>query len=316
MKKIIIILCFLSIFSCKKTQENVSINTIELNKEWQGDLLISDLNFVNSIEPTCKLNSSFFGRTDKQIKEDDLKCALSKIKFNYEKLNSLKSKTFVGKIGPNTNIFINTTKPSDTENADIYNQATLYVQINKNITDSIVIYHLINFSEALTVKERNYFINNDNIYLLDIAEDESGASVQKWSQNKINSSGKIVLIKQKIFSVEEDSKKIMQTENDPWRGTYHFEASNKDDAKTIFNITINSLNDISVDVNEDGIENKYPHIKAEEVNNEKIKINYDPPSGDMGTIYVEKSDNEFFISGQPIYFINPGNNEMPLKKVK
>lgn len=319
MKKIIIILCYLSIFSCKKTQEKISINaiskTFELNKAWQGDPLISDLNFVNSIEPTCKLNGSLFGRADNQVKDDNLKCALSRIKFNYEKLSSLKSKISIGNIGFSAKIFIKTTKPNNTQNADVYNQATLYIEINKNITDSIIIYRSISFSEALTVKERNYFISNDNIYLLDIAEDESGTNVEKWSHNKINSEGKIVRIKQKKFSLE-DSEKTIRKVNNPWKGTYHFEASNRDKVKTIFDITINSLNDISINLTEEGIKTKYSNVKAEKIDFNKIKIIYDPSSDDMGTIYVEKSYNEYYISGNPIYFINPGNNEMPLIKIK
>ncbi|MBP1165176.1 hypothetical protein JOE44_002060 [Chryseobacterium sp. PvR013] len=101
-----------------------------------------------------------------------------------------------------------------------------------------------------------------------------------------------------------------------WTGEYHFEASNRDEAKTIFNITINSLEDISVDVTEEGIKNTHSRLKAEEVNNQKIKIKYDNSSEDMGVIYIEKSDNNYFISGNPIYFINPVNNEMPLQKIK
>ena len=75
MKNLIIILCLLSIFSCKKTQENINTNTKKntLNREWQGDSLISDLNFINSIDRTCKLNDGFFERSDKQIKDDNLK---------------------------------------------------------------------------------------------------------------------------------------------------------------------------------------------------------------------------------------------------
>jgi len=240
---------------------------------------------------------------------------LSKIKFDYEKLSSLKSIASLGSINSTTTLFIKTTKPNNTENADIYHQATLYVEINKKITDSIVIYHSINFSEALTVRERNYYVDKDNIYILDIAEDESGASVEKWSQSKINSSGKIISVKRNIFSTD-NSNKIIETKDSLWNGTYYFEALNRDNAKTIFEITINSLDDISVNVTEEGIKNKYSNIKAEKVDNGKIKINYDTSSDDMGTIYIEKSDNEFYISGNPIYFINPGNNEMSLKKIK
>ena len=67
---------------------------------------------------------------------------------------------------------------------------------------------------------------------------------------------------------------------------------------------------------EEGITNNYSSLKAAKIDNEKIRIDYDSSSDDMGTVYIEKSDDRFYISGNPIYFINPGNNEMPLKKIK
>lgn len=316
MKNLIIILSFISIFSCKKAQENISkppfSKEISIDKNWSGDVLISDLNFVSSIDPTCKLNTTFFNRSEKQVKEDDAKCALSKIRFDYDKLNSINKKYSIGKLNSNTELFIKNSVAKN-NNADLSYQATLYIETNKTISDSIVIYQSFNYSEALTVKTKYYYLDKSEIYLLDVAEDESGGNVEKWEHYKINLSGKISLVKQNFFLKDNNVKK---TNIDFWKGSYHFEASNRDEAKTIFDITINSLEDISVDVTEEGIKNKYSQLKAEEVNNGKIKINYDNSSGDMGTIYIEKSDNNYFISGSPIYFINPGNNEMPLHKLK
>ncbi|MDR4891084.1 MULTISPECIES: hypothetical protein [unclassified Chryseobacterium] len=129
---------------------------------------------------------------------------------------------------------------------------------------------------------------------------------------------KIENTKPKIQNIQQTQKISTTTKNnsDFWTGEYHFEASNRDEAKTVFDITINSLENISVDVTEEGTTNKYSKLKAEEVNHQKIKIKYDNSSEDMGVIYIEKSDNNYFISGNPIYFINPGNNEMPLQKLK
>ncbi|BFO66895.1 hypothetical protein [Chryseobacterium sp. KCF3-3] len=316
MKNLIILLSFLSIFSCKKAQENISkpsfSQEISIDKNWNGDALISDLNFVKSINPTCKLKTTFFNRSEKQVEEDDSKCALSKIKFDYEKLNSLNKKSNIGKIASNIELFIKNTVPKS-DNADLSYQTTLYIEKNKTTTDSIVIYQSFNFSEALTVKTKYYYLDKSEIHLLDIVEDESGTNVEKWEHYKINSLGKISLVQQKTFSKDNN---ITKTDINFWKGEYHFEASNRDEAKTIFDITINSLNDISVDITEEGTKNKYSQLKAEQVNNTKIKINYDNSSEDMGTIYIEKSDNSYFISGSPIYFINPGNNEMPLQKLK
>ncbi|GAA5084037.1 hypothetical protein GCM10023210_03380 [Chryseobacterium ginsengisoli] len=116
--------------------------------------------------------------------------------------------------------------------------------------------------------------------------------------------------------VASNVKNISQV-NNQWKGVYHFEASNRDDSKTSFDIVIKSLNDLSICINEDGTKSSYSHIKSENISDEKIKIIYDSSlEGEMGTIYIEKSDNGYLISGNPIYFINPGNNEMPLEKIK
>lgn len=316
MKNLIILLSFLSIFSCKKAQENVSkpsfSQEISIDKNWNGDKLISDLNFVSSINPTCKLKTTFFDRSEKQIEEDDAKCTLSKIKFNYEKLNSINKKNIIGKLASNIELFIKNNIPKS-NNADLSYQTTLYIEKNKTITDSIVIYQSFNFSEASTVKTKYYYLDKNEIYLLDIVEDESGANVEKWEHYKINSSGKISSVQQKSFSKDNN---ITKTSIDFWKGKYHFEASNRDEAKTIFNIIINSLEDISMDITEEGTTNKYSKLKAEEINHQKIKIKYNDSSDEMGVIYIEKSVDNYFISGNPIYFINPGNNEMPLQKIK
>ncbi|SFN25531.1 hypothetical protein SAMN05421594_1871 [Chryseobacterium oleae] len=316
MKNLVILLSFISSFSCKKALENVSkpsiSQEISFNKNWSGDVLISDLNFVSSIDPTCKLNTIFFDRSEKQVKEDDAKCPLSKIKFDYDKLNSINKKNIIGKLNSNTELFIKNSV-SKNNNADLSYQITLYIEKNKTISDSIVIYQSLNYSESLTVKTKYYYLDKNEIYLLDVAEDESGANVEKWEHYKINSSAKICLVKQKSFLKDNN---VTKSNIDFWKGVYHFEASNRDEAKTIFDITINSLEDVSVDLTEEGRKNKYSPLKAEEVNNGKIKINYNNTSGDMGIICIEKYDNNYFISGSPIYFINPGNNEMPLHKLK
>ena len=319
-KQIFFIIAILCLFSCKKTQENKSKTTVSnevfIDKIWNGDVLISDLSFVNSIDSSCKLSTTFFNRSEKQIKEDDSKCALSKIKFDYGKLNSINKKIHIGNLSSEIELFIKNSSPINANNADLSYQTTLYIEKNKTLSDSIIVYQSFNYSEALTVKTKYYYLDKDNIYLLDIAEDESGANVEKWEQYKINTSGKTSLVKQKLFTKENNTNTVIQNNTDIWKGNYYFEATNKDNIKTIFNITINSLENVMVNVIEDRTKNNYSNLKAEQIDNEKIKINYDESAGDMGTIYIEKTDNNYFISGNPIYFINPGNNEMPLQKTK
>lgn len=319
MKNLIILLAFLSLLSCKKEKDSISNQTIlkniNLNPNWIGDKNISDFNFINSINSSCKLNSSFFNRSEKQIKEDNLKCVLSKIKFDYSKLDSLKNKVSIGKLNNETELLIKNTYPKSKENADLYYQTTLYTEKNNKYSDSLIIYQSINYSEALTVKIRHYYIDKNKIYLLDVIEDESGASVEKWIEYQIENNGKIVLTTQKVFPMITKTDPI-QIDKNYWKGNYHFEATNRDNAKTVYDININSLNDILININEGGIKNKYSKVKAEEVSDEKIKINFDPSLEDMGIIYIEKSDSKYLISGNPIYFINPGSDSMSLKKLK
>ena len=59
--------------------------------------------------------------------------------------------------------------------------------------------------------------------------------------------------------------------NNHWKGIFHFEASNRDNSKTSFDIIIKSLNDLSININEDGIKNNYSHIKAKILAVKKLK---------------------------------------------
>ncbi|WP_300491824.1 hypothetical protein [Flavobacterium sp.] len=324
MRNIMSILCFLSLLSCKKTEEDINVKSkeITLNKEWQGDIAISDLDFANSIYPTCRVSGDFFERSGEQMEADKTECILSKIKFDYEKLESVKARVSAGKINSKTEVFIKTTKPKPIEGASLPHQATLYVEVNNKVTDSMIIYHSINFDMALEVSQRYYYLNKDMIYLLDFFENESGSGAKKWAQYKINTSGKIILVKQKIFSPEDfdDSREASEAENDmaeevdrSWNGSYHAEGSNG----TLFDITINWLDDISLTITEDGIKNSYPNLKAMKMGDEKIKINYDLSlSDEMGVIYIKKKENGFYISGSPIFPILPGADEMPLDKIR
>ncbi|THV61887.1 hypothetical protein [Chryseobacterium candidae] len=164
---------------------------------------------------------------------------------------------------------------------------------------------------------KNFLISLSLIFL-------SYSCEQKKEQKSITAINKTELNKtDSLISHNENESSTVVTDNnfkknniDFWKGEYYFEASNRDEAKTVFNITINSLEDISIDVTEEGTTNKYSKLNAEEVNHQKIKIKYDDSSDEMGIIYIEKSDDNYFISGNPIYFINPGNNEMPLQKLK
>lgn len=110
------------------------------------------------------------------------------------------------------------------------------------------------------------------------------------------------------------NKKIVITDEN-WIGNYSVSAKNKDGLVTSFDINIINLNNIALKyVSDGGNIETYKNLKSVFVQKGKIKINFNPNYREMGVIYIEKVGKEYFISGNPIYFINPGNDEMPLKR--
>ncbi|WP_147473937.1 hypothetical protein [Chryseobacterium nematophagum] len=183
--------------------------------------------------------------------------------------------------------------------------------------DSLNIYETLN-SEA-TVEKCFLIDENKKIHIYENSEGYD-----------INDNGKdtLIVVKEETdYEVSDKGKFILSTNEktspkslfitDSWNGKYHFEASNRDNAKTIYDINIKFLDDISIDINDDGSKENYSHLQAVKLNDEKIKIVFNSSLEDeMGVIYIERLDDGYVISGNPIYFINPGNNEMPLKKIK
>jgi hypothetical protein len=164
------------------------------------------------------------------------------------------------------------------------------IDLNKNLKE----YKSITF-ENFKIYQIGW--SKDNYILFKVSSDD-GKSFQYYKSNVLSSNTKVTL-----------------ENNDDWTGTFYIEISNRDKIKTIFNITVKSLNNVSVSINEDGSNESYSNIKAEIVNEDKIKIIYNPTLEDeMGIIYLEKSDNSYFISGTPIYMINPGSNEREISK--
>ncbi len=101
-----------------------------------------------------------------------------------------------------------------------------------------------------------------------------------------------------------------------WIGSYSFSARNREGLKTSFDIQMIKLDNITVKyISDGGKVQTYKNIKGKLIQKNKLSIPFNPQNKDMGLIYVEKTNKEFFISGSPIYFINPGNDARPLKKI-
>jgi len=100
-----------------------------------------------------------------------------------------------------------------------------------------------------------------------------------------------------------------------WAGKYYFEATNKDDLKTSFDINIADLKNITLVYVGDGEKPEtYKKLKGESVSENKIKIIFNKSYEGLGEIYLEKVGKDYYISGEAIYYINPGSDKMLIKK--
>lgn len=194
-----------------------------------------------------------------------------------------------------------------------YNYLTLITStpLNKIIDYKIIYYNNQRFEHH----SRYFYIDKDlNIYIKDFAVDEISTHFLGQERYKISPKGKFIFISGEKVGGKGSKSQTNLTKN--WKGNYHFEATNRGDAKTTFDVTINSLKDIVIKINEDGSKETYPNIRADVVNSDKIRIKYNSSENEMGIIYVERSGDQYFISGNPIYFINPGTSEGELIKEK
>lgn len=303
MKKIIIFLVITLFVSCKKEENISSQNNIKNNEKVfvsYGDTLISQSVYITQLQNSI------------DIKQQRIN--LSKLKFDYDKFlswdyNTIEEKKF-------GNITLKFQKENKTkQGADIFTNIKLTIVKDNKSIDDLIVYKQENYSEALVAINQYFYIDSIlNLWTLEINEDEDGIKVKSWNSYLIDKkSGKINLIKKN----ETDSNNVINTNesSDIWIGKYFLEKSNKDELKTSFEITINNLEDIKVTYINDGNEAEiYENLKAEIVDEDKIKIIFNKKYNKMGIIYIQNHEKDFFISGVPISNINPGNDEYFLNK--
>ncbi|MGM5630054.1 hypothetical protein O2K51_04050 [Apibacter raozihei] len=117
------------------------------------------------------------------------------------------------------------------------------------------------------------------------------------------------------FTIINSCKTNADDNNQKWIGKYFVESYNKDNLKTSFDITIFNLDSINLlYISDDNPPEKYYNLKAIPKSSNKIKIIFNLNYKEMGIIYLEKSNDKYFISGDPIYFINPGNGIFQISK--
>lgn len=220
----------------------------------------------------------------------------------------------------NINVFIVEFKP----NGDEYTEPIVVLfscYKNKKI-DSLIVYETIEWEGSLKkrfVIDKNKVIKVSEVSKAnDVTESGSDTLIVSKKTNTYNLSDKgffssIIYVKSDVFSL---SNKDLSSSN-IWKGEYYFESKNKDNLKTSFEIKIKNIRDIAIKyVSDEDKPEIYNHIVGELIGTEKLKINFNDEDDEMGTIFLEKNDKGFNISGQPIYFINPGNDYLSINKIK
>ncbi|MCV9926931.1 hypothetical protein OIU83_04680 [Flavobacterium sp. LS1R49] len=307
--RMLLLVVFLVLIGCKKENDKSISNKIQSTQTNEnefvsyGDLLISQSDFVSRIQRNNDVKSQ--------------RANLSQIKFDYDKFTKWDANTIEEKtIGDLTLKFEKDKKLNP--DAAIYTHINLSIYKNNKNVDKLIIYKQENYAEALVAINQYFYIDtNLNIWTLGINEDEEGIKVMFWNQYKVDKEiGKINLVKSS--NVFNNSQTVdIDKNNNPWIGKYFFGKTNRDDLKTSFEITINSLNDIMVVYVSDGEKPEiYKNIVGENVADDKIKIVFNKKYDDMGIVYIQNSGKEYIISGEPISTINPGSDEFPLKKMK
>lgn len=111
-------------------------------------------------------------------------------------------------------------------------------------------------------------------------------------------------------NVQQTQYSESKTNNENWDGSYKLELTNKDNLKIIYTIKIEITGLAHLLYEEAGEKFSYEGVYYL-IDPNKIKILYEDE-----TLFIEKvNDGYYLISGEPIYLINPGNEEYEIKKL-
>lgn len=290
--KLFIYLITLIFISCNQ-KSDVNNNAIQKEEIFLKDT-ISKIQEVKLLDLPFNSNTLNYSKKDKNgyfIYDNSFK------KAKYSKLSRI--------IGKYTNddieVFIVELKPNGDEHVEPIVSLFSYFQ-NKKI-DSLIVYETIEWEGSL---KKRFVINKDKS--IKISEVSEGSDV---SEN-----GADTLIVSKNVNIFNLSKTGFFSSN-KWNGKYYFESRNKDDLKTSFEISIMDLKNITIKyIGDDEPVEEYKNLVAKNISSNKIKIIFNKKYEENGYINIEKVDDKYYISGDLIYLINPGSDNLPLKKIK
>lgn len=171
--------------------------TVYINTLYSGDSIIRNRSFVKKINETCMYaGENVFERTKEEIDQDNKRCVLSKLTFDYEKFFGLgDQKVFIGNSGE-VKLFIKENPSTDPYRKHFETEVSLFIETRGKVTDQILIYKSKNLEySALT---GYYFINNNlELFLLKVVNDEEGTDFVFWRKYKIDiETGNIVLMEE------------------------------------------------------------------------------------------------------------------------
>lgn len=290
--KLFIYLITLIFISCNQ-KSDVNNNAIQKEEIFLKDT-ISKIQEVKLLDLPFNSNTLNYSKKDKNgyfIYDNSFK------KAKYSKLSRI--------IGKYTNddieVFIVELKPNGDEHVEPIVSLFSYFQ-NKKI-DSLIVYETIEWEGSL---KKRFVINKDKS--IKISEVSEGSDV---SEN-----GADTLIVSKNVNIFNLSKTGFFSSN-KWNGKYYFESRNKDDLKTSFEISIMDLKNITIKyIGDDEPVEEYKNLVAKNISSNKIKIIFNKKYEENGYVNIEKVDDKYYISGDLIYLINPGSDNLPLKKIK
>ncbi len=285
-----LILITLTLFHCKNERDKITdSNILKTKNEIENKLKLpfssSDLNYK------IKDKNGYY-IYDEGFKKDELG-RISRVKGIFSKEN-IKLKLIEY-------------KPLGDENTEpiVY----LYSFVSNKKVDSLKIHETVEWEGSIYIR----FILNKKLEVK-ISNEEF------FSENEIKKEEFIYTINRKGIFTKTKNKLVINKykSNNIWKGKYFFEIRNKDNLLTRFIININNVNNIEVkhvsDGNKEEIYSNLSLIKQESEN--IIKIIFNSKYEEMGEIYLEKSGNSYIISGKAISFINPGNDQYEIKKIK
>lgn len=290
--KLFIYLFTLILLSCN---QKVDINQKEIS---QKEIILNDT--ISKIQELKLLDLPFNSNTLNYSKKD--KNGYYIYDSSFKKYDYSKSSRIIGKYNnEGFEIFIVELKPNGDEHIEPIISLFSYFQ-NKKV-DSLIVYETIEWEGSF---KKRFVINKDkSIKVSELSE-----------ANDETENGLDTLIISNNYNIYNLSKDGLFSTN-KWNGKYYFESKNKDNLKTSFEISILDLKNITIKYIGDGEPVEiYKNLVAKSISSNKIKIIFNEKYEENGYINIEKVNNEYYISGDLIYLINPGSDNLPLKKIK